>query len=443
MKRLVLVLAVFVLVAGPVIAGVWTLIVPKYEARGEIRVRAVIPRLFFEREDSGAIPFYDSYVNTQVSILRSPTVLHRVLEQPKVRQTQWYTNPEKTLLQRLRGDAVSPLDSLQNGLSAQPRPQTEIIDVSFADAKAEDAKIIVDSVLDEYLTYVRFVADEGEQQLDHTLAAVQATLAREIEMQERNRAAQCARLQTDNPQELISRKRICLDEAQTRLQELRNRISMLQWEMKQPDETTDGNSPDAPSRSQLKYYQDAEWRKLDLDVRRAQHQIDKSNLTPNSPDRAGLTKDLAFAKDLLRLREQQLEEQWNGHRKDMTGPEDGVIPVERQLARAKMEEQLLQKDLDTQKAEFATLFQCAQSLEKVNAELQHKRELFHAVRSRLDQREIEHHLPGAIAILARADCPSKPAGDHRVVFTAGAALLGLCAAGGTALLTRRPKATAS
>jgi uncharacterized protein involved in exopolysaccharide biosynthesis len=443
MKRLILVLAVFVLVAGPVIAGIWTLIVPKYEARGEIRVRAVIPHLVFKTDENGVVPFYDAYVNTQVSILRSPTVLQRVLDQREVQQTQWFKSPAKTLRQRLGGDALPPVERLKEGLCVQPRPQTELVDVSFTDTRAEDAKTIVHSVLDEYLRYVLTAADEDEQQLDHRLAEVCGGLAREIEMQERDRAVHYARLQTDNPQELISRKRIRLDETQTRLQELRRRISMLEWEMKQPGGTTDGNSPDAPSRSRPKYYEDTEWRKLDLDVRMAQHQIDKSNLTSNAPDRAGLTKDLAFAKDLLQLREQQLNAQWNDHMKDVTGREDGVIPVEHQLARVTMEEQLLEKDLTTQQAEFAKLFETAQSLEKVDADLQHKRELFHAVQSRLDQREIERHLPSAIEILAPADCPPKPARDHRVVFTAGAALLGLCAAGGTAFLTRRPKTTAS
>ena len=84
MKRLVLVLAVFVLVAAPVIAGVWLLIVPKYEAKGEVRVRPVIPRLVFTTEENGTIPFYDAFVNTQVSLLRSPTVLQRVLDQREV-----------------------------------------------------------------------------------------------------------------------------------------------------------------------------------------------------------------------------------------------------------------------------------------------------------------------------------------------------------------------
>jgi uncharacterized protein involved in exopolysaccharide biosynthesis len=439
MRRLILVLAVFVLVAAPIIAGIWTLIVPKYEARNEVRVRPVIPRLVFKTEDNGVIPFYESYVNTQVSLIRSLTVLQRVLDQPEVQRTQWYRNPGKTLVQRLTGDAIPPLERLKEGLCVQPRPQTEIIDISFMDPIAKDAKVIVDAALEQYIKYISETSDATEDRLYRQLTDQYNSLKNEIQGRESVCAALRKSLGTETPQERLSNKRLRLDEAQARLGELRDRITVLEWEMKQPGGTSDSNSLVDPSQKQPKYHEDAEWRKLDLDVRMAQHQIDKSVLTPDYPDRAGLTKDLEFAKELRRLREQQLDEQWNDRRKDVAGPEGGVIPVDRQLARAKVEEQLLRADLEKQTADFDDLFERAQALAKENAALQQKRELFDAVRQRLDQKNIERGVPGSIEILTGASVPSKPAQDYRIVFTAGAILLGLCAAGGTGVLTRRRK----
>jgi len=227
-----------------------------------------------------------------------------------------------------------------------------------------------------------------------------------------------------------------LDETQARLQELRNRISLLEWGMKQSGATSDGNGPVNQLQRQPHYHEDAEWRTLHLEARRAQHQIDKSVLTPNSPDRVGLTKELEFALELQREREQQLDEQWKDHRKDMAGREEGPIPVEHQLARARQEEQLLQADLEKQREDLEGLFERAQALERESVELRHKRELFDAVRRRLDEKTIERNVPSTIEV-GQAECPSKPNQDPRILFTAGAALLGLCVATGAALLTRR------
>jgi len=329
------------------------------------------------------------------------------------------------------------MEKLREGLRAQPRPQTEIIDVSFTDIDAKDAKVIVDAVLEQYIKYVSKTSDATASMLDRQLIDQYNSLKNEIQGRESVLAALRKSLGTETPQELLSNKRLRLDEAQARLGELRDRITVLEWEAKQPEGTSDSNSLVDPSPRQPKYHEDAEWRKLDLEVRTAQHRIDKSALTPNDPDRAGLMKDLDFAKELRRVREQQLDEQWNDRRKDLAGCEGGAVSMERQLARAKVEEQLLRAELEKQNADFHDLFDRAQSLARENAALQQKRELFDAVRQRLDQKNMERGVPGSIEILAGASVPSKPVPDHRILFTAGALLLGVCASGGTAALTRR------
>jgi len=92
----------FVLAAVFAIAAVWTQVIPQYQASGEIRIRPIIPRLVFNTDENGPIQFYDSFVNTQVNIMQSTTVLQRVMDVPEVQQTEWYANRPKTLLQRLK-----------------------------------------------------------------------------------------------------------------------------------------------------------------------------------------------------------------------------------------------------------------------------------------------------------------------------------------------------
>jgi len=120
----------------------------------------------------------------------------------------------------------------------------------------------------------------------------------------------------------------------------------------------------------------------------------------------------------------------------MTGPGYGeaALPLEYQLARAKREEQLLQAELEKQRTEFKTLFESAQLLQKQNNALRHKRELFDAVRRRLDQKNVERNVAGSIEVLTRAYAPSEPASDRRLVFTAMALFAGLGMGGGAAFL---------
>ncbi|MBW7992538.1 MAG: hypothetical protein FVQ84_21330, partial [Planctomycetes bacterium] len=74
-KQLILLFFVFFLVAALVIAAIWTQLIPEYRAEAEIRVRPIIPHLVFRTEDNGMIPLYESFMNTQVAIMRGSTVL--------------------------------------------------------------------------------------------------------------------------------------------------------------------------------------------------------------------------------------------------------------------------------------------------------------------------------------------------------------------------------
>ena len=441
MRRLALVLVVFALVSAPMITAIWTLIVPKYQARGEIRVRPIIPRLVFQTEGNGIIPLYESFVNTQVSLIRGPIVLQRVLDQQEIRGTQWYRNPSQSLMQRLRKDTIPPLERLGDGLSVRPRPQTEIVDVSFTDRDAKDARLIVDAVLDQYIRYVAQKSDDTEDMLSRQLMDQYKMLEREIQGREKI----CAELQksmgTEAPQDLISARRIRLDETQARLSELRGRIALLDSQMKQAAGTSGGDSPDREMKRKPKYHEDAEWRKLDISARTIGHNIAADRRDPNDPAAIRAHKDLEFAEELLHLREAQLDEQWNDQVADAdgSGNQGKPVSVEHQLAEAQREEGLLRAEVTTQEAEFKRLFEGAQSLAKENSILQQKRKLFDAVRQRLDEKNVERNVPGPIEVLAKAEVPAEFHNDHRVVFTAVALALGLCAAGGAALITRKTK----
>jgi succinoglycan biosynthesis transport protein ExoP len=444
------ILAVFVLVAAPAIAAIWTQIVPKYQARAEIRVRPIIPRLVFRTDENGQIPFYDSFVNTQVAIIRSQVVLQRVLERKEkdVQETQWYKKPQQLLVERLYGNSTTHMERLRDTLSVRPRSRTEIIDVSFIDPSAKDAKIIVDAVLEEYIKFIGEQTDKEKVDLSNQLDQQYILLQNDIKSLEDNAAKLSKSLGTSTPQELISSKRLRLDETQARLSDLRQRIDLLELDASRFT-TNDSNNiavaaPNDGIEKQSKYYEDAEWRRLDANVRAIRHNIETSLLTAKHPDAIRADKDLKFAEESLKRRETQLDEQWRDRPKNAAGSPitiaDASDPnyvkgvIEYQLARARHEEQLLSEQYSTQDKEFKELFNTAQSLEQENNKLRQKRELFDAVRLRRDQKNMERDVPGSIAVNTWAFASTRPSNDRRIVFTAMSLVMAFGLGGGLAFL---------
>lgn len=445
-KQLILLFFVFFLMAALAIAAIWTQIIPEYRAEAEVRIRPIIPHLVFRTEDNGMIPLYESFVNTQISIMRSMTVLQRVLDQPVLKNTQWYKNPPKSLMQQLQGKPPAPpVERLRNLLLIQHRPKSEIIDVIFTDSSPKDAKVIVDAVLKQYIRYIGEKSDANKDALYRKLVEQYKSLENEIKGQEMISATLNRSLGTGTPQELISIKRVSLESIQARLIEIRQKIAVTQWkrnELKKlikrtiiPDQNNVPVHTAVQEEKKPKYHEDSEWRALDINVRTIQHNLEASELDPNNPEIIRATKDMEFAKELLRLRETQLDERWNDRPKNVpevpmkiasdSGPdyEEDLRTLEFQLAQTKYEEQLLVEESRKQRADFQELFENVQLLEKENNSLRHKRELFGAVRKRLDQKTMERNVPASIEVLTRAFASSEPHKDRRILYTAIVAIV--------------------
>ena len=440
------IIIIFILMAAPLIASIWTFTVPKYRARAEVQVRPIIPFLVFKTEDSGMIPLYTSFINTQVSIMRSLTVLQRVLDQKDVQETQWYKMPPESFMSRLQNSKVSSIERLRDNLSVRPRRQTEIIDITFLANDAADAKLILDTVLEQYIKYIDEMSDATEDKLYRQLVDQYKSLENEIQGREKIVAEISRTLGTGTPEELISHKRLSLDESEEKLNKIQQRIEILEWKKERfaLDGISDVNSPEG--RMQSKYFEDAEWRQYDINLRNYRHLIEKSIYTDKHPEMIKLKKDMAFAEELLHLRESQLDEQWQMlSQNDMTESTlsddtsytvstEGVGPPDFQMEQLKHEKQLLTGEVNRKREEFKKLFESAQLLTKENNELRHKNDLFDAVRQRLDQKNMERNVRGSIDVLMWSFVPSRPLNDRRFVYTAMAMAFSLCMGCGAAVI---------
>lgn len=168
------ILVVFLLVTVPLGAGVWSFFGPKYTAVGKIRVRPIIPRLVFQTEENGVIPYYDYYANTQADLVRSPQVLQRTLDQPAVKQTQWFRaglakNPEALV------------DRFMDDLNVQYKPKTEIVEVALTAKNPQEAAGIINCLMEEYVRYIKSNSTQVRDFIYQKLAEASDTLQDEIE----------------------------------------------------------------------------------------------------------------------------------------------------------------------------------------------------------------------------------------------------------------------
>jgi polysaccharide biosynthesis transport protein len=428
------IILLFILVAVPLTAVIWTQITPKYRARAEVRVKPIIPYLVYKTEDNGMIPLYNSFMNTQVSIIRSLTVLQRVLDKRDIQNTQWFRAPQKTLLSRLLRNKDSAIERLRDDLSVSPRSNTEIIDVSFLTTRPSDAKLIVDAVLEQYIKYTGETSNASENEIYNQLVAQYNSLDRDIQSREKVIAELSKKIGTGTPQELVSSKQLQLDHVKVQLKELQQKMALIEWGIRRINGIGDANDSsdviaDANNR-QPKYSEDDEWRKRELDVKTIQHRIDSSSYTSKHPEIIQAQKDLEFAKELLTERQKQLDEQWLYKSLNISGASTagtGASPASLSylLNEAKYQEGLLNKELQKQQTEFDVLFESAQSLQRETDELKRKRDTFEAVRLRKEQKDMERNVPGTIEILMGALVSSRPDNDRRVVFTIMVIAMGL------------------
>lgn len=435
-----LMLCTFVLICGATIPYVWLFLPPTYDATAIVRVSPVVTRIVFKTEDNGIVPLYRSYLNTQVSIIRSPNVLERVLDREDVRRTKWYQSDELVI----PGSAPpNPIERLREALSIRPRRNTELIDVSIVTQDASDAKVLVDSVVDEYRRYVDESAKETNLRRFETLRNEQVSLQREIDGLVATKFNLSNRLGTTGPEELRLLLTTHLNTLEAERAALERQLALAQWEMDMrkssvEDEgiAADGSTGAVSNQAVQRYSEDPEWRGLNIQAETIRHDLAlaRQQFGEAHPMIEQLVSSVGHAERLLRQREAQLEVRWEEGpfqaRSVSNSPVVvvGAVPIDRQAKRLARHVELFGGEIDGQRRKVAEAGEIAKQIAQYNEEIRYKRELYDAVRSRIAQLELESNAPARISVAAHAVQPSKPSRDRRLLLTGMSVCLAMMAA---------------
>lgn len=436
-------LITFVLLSAISVPAIWLAVKPFYSTSAAIRIAPIVQRIVFDTEDNGVMPLYHSFVATQLTILTSPDLLRRVTENPQVRETQWakadpgYFQQNQTLLERLR-----------DCMMVRRQPGTEIITVHIRADKAEDVKLIADTVVDEY----KKMADSefgiaGNQKLK-LLEEQEARLEAEIRGQVDTKHVISKEIGALGPEEVRSQMARRLQLLETQQIDVERRYALMTWELEmskalQPDgedaqldggqleggQANDGESaPDEQAIADRRFAVDAQWRNLYSSLQDTKHQLELAGQSFGSqhPRIRQLDANVEYARRLLNEREQEIQAQVM-----VSGNGELVAPTwdnEQLRKRLEKEREIITKETTEQRERVASAGEVARELAKFDELIGRNNNLLARVRSRIEALEFESKAPARISVHSHALLPGTYASDRRFLLTA-LAILGAAMAG--------------
>lgn len=431
-KQKWLILAVAILLAAAAIPPIWMFVVPTFRSRAVIEVSPVVSRIVYKTDQNGTIPFYDSFLNTQVSTIQSPKILQRVLDRKSVQQTAWYT----------AGSANRPaLERLMESLSVRPRPRTHLIDVSLSAENAKDAKLIVDSVVDEYIRYVTEISREDQTRLLETLRSQRdARRQRIVDLVQRQQ--DLARdINTMDSDALRSQLSVNLSELESEQADLLRELNLMKWKQKRltrKRSQSESNQPTTqpgtatPELSQeVVYSMDPEWRRLSEGLQKAKLdlELEQTRYGDAHPRIQQMKSGVEFAESQLAARQQQIDSLPHGMQAPRTTEDGQMVAAGMPLANPlevisetiderSQELELIEKDLVRRKQKADEVGEVAKRIAELDAQIRQEREVYEDVRRRLEALEIESRAAAEIGVHSYGLLPSKASQDRRLLFTA-------------------------
>lgn len=149
-RRMVLIVALFILFAGAMVGGwaVWRLYYPGFRSESLIECISNIPDTELGQELTRLRQEeYERFVLTQALLLKSPSILGEALKVNAVRETQWYRNVERNSNQHLL--------ELTEQLIAGPVRGTNFLRVALEWRVKEDIPVIVNEVVRQWYDSVK------------------------------------------------------------------------------------------------------------------------------------------------------------------------------------------------------------------------------------------------------------------------------------------------
>ena len=307
LRRWYVVILTFLIVSGAGISLVYFLMSKKFETSGMIRVSTVDTPIMYEIE--GRLPPYDTFKNTQATMIGQDIVLNRAADELKEKNLNFFESRQDIFLSLKR--------MVVNGaIEVVPDRQNEFIHIRMETDYPRDAEQVIDALIRGYMSIVFSEETRGDDARLTALEKRKNTLEDQME-QQRLKIRQ--RAQEYGTEELTSRQEMMLEQVATLQQELiaisiRRIMLETQVEMKQSQVESELTIDDLTEQRQELVERDPIVQSLHGDVSRYEELVraGQATMQESNPE---LKRRVEILEDLRR----QLEKRRNEIASDVEG----------------------------------------------------------------------------------------------------------------------------
>lgn len=300
LRRWYIVLFTFLIVAGTGVALVYFFMGKKFETKGMIRVSPIDTPIMYETE--GRLPPYDTFKNTQATLIKDDVVLNRAADELKDKNLAFF---QKT------GDILHALKKMAAGgaIEIEPDRKSEFIHIRMVTDFPRQAEQVIDAIIRGYMSIVVSEEIKGD---DVRLTALEKRKRVLEDQMEQQRIKIRQRAQEYGTEELTSRQEMMLDTVSTLQQELIaisiHRIMLeTQVEMKEQQLSSELTMADVERQRQELIERDSLVKSLREDVMRYEEMVrtGQSTMQENNPV---MTRRVQMLEDLKRQLEKRRNE---------------------------------------------------------------------------------------------------------------------------------------
>ncbi|MCC7293818.1 MAG: AAA family ATPase [Phycisphaerales bacterium] len=427
-----------VLGAAATIPPIWMFTQLKYYANAYVQIKPTTQRQIYKVEENSILPLYQQFVNTNVALIRSATVLNTVLDDGKVQTSDWYLQPAKTVL---GGSARTAYERLVDDLRVSNQKNSELIEIGFSAPSPKDAELIAKLVRGAYMKFVANESDTQTTALVKFLEGEETKLYEELQRLTEDRGDFTSTYGSTSLEELQTLRNNEKLKLEAQLHELQVADKLTEWDAKWTEKvisersqgaseptTGDAGAEESPKRL---FWSDREWSRLYQDFEARKFALEQQQATSNMGENHPQMRELRAARDIaqgnLKKREEQLLGGGDAAVAAAAVADKSIDPASRlkelRYVQERTREQMavLQTEITAQEKQIAEVGKAAAQLRLKDQEIEQVTAKYKAVQERMAQVESELTSgPGRIEAPGDVRVSSKPQNDKRLLFSLAA-----------------------
>ncbi len=442
LRRWYIVLLVFFIICSVGVPAIWFSIEPFYEATGAIRVAPILPHILTDEADRGEISNYQSFMNTQAEMITSNQVVQRVADDLAGRNLSFFENEATGFLTKFKQTLMNtktkpgPAGILKGAISdgvieAVADRWTELIKITMKSTNPEEAEQVVNAFIRAYMAVEVSSSAQGQ---DRKLAILENERKVLVEKLQRQRETIHQLAQEYGTVTLDGRQDMMLQRVASLLAELTkveaHRIN-LEAQIQLLEQTKEqAILPEELLKMRQEYIkEDPMVNVLTENIAQLDQAliVAKQTLAPTNPELNRKAELLEALKARLEERRKEVGKAFDGLMTEELAKvgNQKLLNTKAELEQTKAYEKRLQEVLTKEDAQTIELGRKQLTIQDLQFQLDLDKEMYDAVRRRIQELEMERKRPARISVAYNADIASIR--DKRIKYTAALMFASLAA----------------